>query len=84
MFRRLLPLFIIFLLAGIAPGREILIYDRDWGDVFPDPDGGGSVGCEYAIENALADNGCSFTTIEGLPENLDPYDAIFIVMGSYC
>lgn len=84
MFRSLLPLFIVFLLAGIAPGQEILVFDNDLGDTFPNPDGGGTVGCEYAVENALADNGYSTTTYTFLPTNLDPYDGIFIVMGAYC
>jgi len=75
---------LVFLLAGIAPGYEILVYDRDLGDTFTDPDGGGTVGCEFAIENALADNGYSYTTYTFLPASLDPYDAIFVVMGVYC
>jgi|GEM_PF-4186673 len=77
----------ILLLACVMPlnGQSIYLYDRDLGDIFQDPESGRWVGCEVAVQTALAQNGYACTVGTGLPSNLSQeYDLLFIVMGNYC
>jgi hypothetical protein len=72
-----------------ALGQEILVWDMDGfdgganGKTFQDPEGSGVVGCEYWIEQALAQNGysCSTWAEMNLPPDISTYDVIFIVLG---
>jgi len=51
---------------------------------FPDPEGGGMVGSDYAIRQALLANGYTYTMGTILPADLSPYDVLFVIMGVYC
>lgn len=82
-------------LLSVAPypdaglGQEILVWDMDGfdgganGKTFQDPEGSGIIGCEYWIEQALAQNGhsCSTWAEMNLPPDISTYDVIFIVLG---
>ena len=74
---------------GVVMAQEILVWDKDSfagganGKTFQDPEGSGIIGCEYWIEQALAQNGYSCTTWPdmNLPPDISTYDVIFIVLG---
>jgi len=80
------PAILVLLLWSVFPlyGQNIYIYDRDLGDTYPDPVTSQPVGCEEAIRIALDQNGFSYDIATTLPADLNPYDLLFIVMGSYC
>ena len=71
------------LLAGQALPQQILIWDNDNGKTFTDPEGAGTVGCEYGIQEALTANGHTYTTRTGttLPPDISTYDVIYVVLG---
>lgn len=71
-------------LASIASSQNILLWDKDHGKVFLDPEGAGPVDASYGIEKALIQNGYGFTQTKSLPSDLNPYQIIFVVMGIYC
>jgi hypothetical protein len=67
--------------AGVAQGK-VLVWDRDNGLTFDDPEGGGAVGTEYAVAKALKDNGLAdLDTKLVLPYDLGAYDAVFALCG---
>jgi hypothetical protein len=72
--------------AVSAPAQEILVWDHDLGEenTFDDPEGAGTVGCEFSIQRALRQNDYNFTTLTDLPMDLSSYDVIFITMGWFC
>lgn len=73
----------VLVFAASALPQQVLVWDHDMGKVFSDPEGGGNVGCEYGIQQALAANGYTYTTWNGntLPADISPYDVIYVVLG---
>lgn len=74
---------LIMLFANSVHGLEVLIWDNDLGATIDDPEGAGTVGCEYAIQQALTANGISYTTLTDMPLDLSPYDLVFITLGHW-
>jgi hypothetical protein len=79
-------LILILLLLFIAPlsAQSIYVYDRDLGDIYRDPVTMKWIGCEFAIEKALSDNGYGYDIGTTLPPDLNHYDLLFVIMGQYC
>ena len=75
---------ILLILPNVVIGLEILIWDNDNNSYMYDPGGAGTVGCEYAIQQALLANGEDYTTLWYLPTDLSDYDIIFITLGCWC
>jgi len=78
---------IIILLAFIpilAFSQQILIWDNDNNSHIIYHETGDTVGCEYAVQQALIENGANFTTLDYLPEDLSEYDVVFAILGVYC
>lgn len=70
------------LAAASAAPAKVLVWDRDNGRTFDDPDGGGVVGTEHAVMRALKASGV--TDLERkfvLPYDLGGYDAVFVLCG---
>ncbi len=72
---------VLVMLAATCPVAEMLVWDNDNGKTFANPDGSGYVGCEYAVVNALQDNGHPTDVLRYLPSDVSAYEAIFIVLG---
>ncbi len=70
--------------AAPALSQSIFVWDKDHNKLFSDPEGAGNVDATYGITKALTDNGFAFTQNTALPPNLNPYDIVFVVMGTYC
>lgn len=69
-------------LAAAAAQAKVLVWDRDNGLTFDDPEGGGVVGTEYAVIKALQANG--LVDVERkfvLPHDVGGYDAVFALCG---
>jgi len=73
---------LISLVSSSFPA-DILIWDNDTGGVFPDPEGHGTVGTEYAIREALTANGWTVDTQTTLPADLSGYKMVFCLFGFY-
>ncbi|MBT6994251.1 MAG: hypothetical protein HN952_04765 [Candidatus Cloacimonetes bacterium] len=78
---------IIILLTFIpilAFSQQILVWDNDNNSQLIHHETGDTVGCEYAIQEALIESEINFTTLDYLPEDLSEYDVIFTILGIYC
>lgn len=75
--------FLWFVLPSITYSVDILIWDNDTGGVFPDPEGHGTVGTEYAIRDAITSNGWTVNTLTSLPSDLSEYKMVFCLFGFY-
>jgi len=62
------------------------VWDNDAGAGYEieDPETHQMVGCEFAIERALTQNGYGFDSGLNFPTDPGLYDVIFIAMGYYC
>jgi hypothetical protein len=80
-FRILVAAAMVTLLAAPALPQQILLWDRDNGKTFQDPETGSYVGCEYGIQQALAANGYTCATLTNLPADISQYDIIYVVLG---
>jgi hypothetical protein len=74
---------ILWLLPAIH-AQDILVWDNDNNSDFVDPDGAGYVGCEYGIEQALEENGYDYVSQGYLPDDLSPYEVVFVTLGIWC
>ena len=84
-FRKNLTLLVIFLVFPVfIHAQSILIWDNDNNSDFRDPEGTGYIGCEYKIQQALTENGITYTTVSTLPADLSGYDVVFVTLGIYC
>ena len=63
---------------------NVLILDSDNNSHYVSPESGQSVGCEYGIKKSLGVNGITYSTVMELPEDLSPYDIVFIELGLWC
>lgn len=75
-------LLVIFLCAA-APAAQVLVADYDGGLEFTDPDGGGTVGSEYAVTEALDANGRDYDLVTDIPDDLAGYDIVFVLLGTF-
>jgi hypothetical protein len=73
----------VMMIAAPALPQQILIWDNDQNKVFANPEGGGNIGCEYWIKQALTNNGYTHSTWSSmtLPADISGYDIIFVVLG---
>jgi hypothetical protein len=71
----------VMLIAAPALPQQIFVWDKDNGKTFANPEGGGNVGCEYWLKQALTDNGYTYTSATVLPADISPYDIIFVCLG---
>jgi hypothetical protein len=76
----LATLMVALAVAQAAP-LTIYVWDRDMGKTFADPEGGGTIGCEYWLKQALLQNGCLHGSGTTLPADISGYDIIFICLG---
>ncbi len=81
LFRTLILL--LSLLASTTPALEVLVADYDGGYTFDDPDGGGQIGSEEPLLDALADLGHAVESVDVLPTDLDDYDVVFVLLGTF-
>jgi hypothetical protein len=84
---RLCLMALLLLMFAIPAGAQTinaLIWDNDNASHYTDPDNWQSRGCEYGLQHALQANGVAFTTVTTLPQNLAPYDIVFVELGIYC
>jgi hypothetical protein len=78
---------LIFSLLLILPcsAKNILVWKNSGPSEFPNPEKKGAepelVGCEYGLQQAIIQNKNSCTVVEELPEDLSPYDMVFITLG---
>jgi hypothetical protein len=72
---------LVTLLVAQAAPVTIYVWDKDNGKNFPNPEGGGNIGCEYWLKQALLQNGCLHSSGTTLPADISPYDVIFICTG---
>ena len=77
-------LVVLLIFPVFVYAQSILIWDNDNNSDFLDPEGAGYVGCEYGIQQALAANGLSYSTVYTLPADLSIYDVVFVTLGIYC
>jgi hypothetical protein len=75
-------LLLIFLCAA-APAAEVLVADYDGDMEFTDPDSGDPVGSEHAVTEALAANGQGYDLVNDIPDDLDGYDIVFVLLGTF-
>jgi len=75
---------LIFLLAPVAFSQDILVWDKDHGKLFQDPEGAGLVDASYGVTKALTDCGYTFDVTTSPNPNLGAYDILFLIMGTYC
>jgi hypothetical protein len=71
----------VMLVAAPALPVTVFVWDKDNGKVFSNPEGGGNVGCEYWIKQALTHNGYMYSSSTVLPADISGYDIIFVVLG---
>jgi hypothetical protein len=70
------------LAAASAAPAKVLVWDRDNGRTFDDPDGSGVVGTEHALMRALKASGVTDAERKFvLPYDLGGYDAVFVLCG---
>lgn len=83
--RPLLYIYIFLIIATGVSDATVLVWDNDAGATLADPETGDTVGTEYALVNAL--NNCSeiddVQTLQYLPDDLNSYQAIFVLLGFY-
>ena len=78
-------LLMLLLTAGSGVrGSEILIWDNDQGSTFYSWESGLVESCHKGIEQALNRNGYYPAVVSRLPEDLDSYEVIFVVLGFFC
>jgi hypothetical protein len=70
--------------AAPAFSQSIFVWDKDHDKLFADPEGGGNVDATYGVTKALTANGFTFTESATLPGNINSYDILFVIMGTYC
>lgn len=75
--------FIVSLAWAAAAGGRVLIYDNDNGQLLKNPPtGAAKVGTEYAVKQALDENGLTdYEVSRVLPADLSAYDAVFVLCG---
>ncbi len=75
-------IFTLYAIAAGAAGAKVLVWDHDGGQTFDDPEGGGTVGTDYAVMRALAANGVNDAEKKYvLPSDLSGYDVVFVLCG---
>ncbi|OGD72350.1 MAG: hypothetical protein A2Y64_00600 [Candidatus Coatesbacteria bacterium RBG_13_66_14] len=72
----------MLLLCAATSAAEVLVADYDGDMEFTDPDGGGLVGSEYAILNALDANGRDYDLVTDIGD-LAGYDIVFVLLGTF-
>lgn len=63
---------------------RILIWDNDQDSGFFDTQTRRIVSSELSVKRALEKNGHQVTVVKRLPEQLDSYDAVFVLLGFLC
>ncbi len=71
---------LVALLAAQAAPLTIYVWDKDNGKTFTNPEGGGTIGCEHWLKQALLQNGCLYGSGTTLPADISNYDLIFICL----
>ena len=72
----------LWLWCAVAAHGAVLVFDRDNGRTFDDPEGAGAVGTEYAVVRALKAAGAKDVKQKFvLPYDLARYDAVFVLCG---
>jgi hypothetical protein len=75
-----------FMLALAMPAfpQSILVWDKDHDQLFPDPEGAGEVDATYGITKALDALGYTYDMTTATLPDLEGYDILFLIMGTYC
>lgn len=60
------------------------VWDHENISHFPDPESGESVGSDFAISQTLAAIGIDYDMDNALPDALDEYDVVFVLLGTFC
>ena len=77
-------LFVLFV-TNILLAQSVFIWDRDNESTIINPDDPWVyVGLEYAILNALAENGITPVIDTVLPDDISGYDILFAILGPWC
>ena len=86
MVKQIIYTFLVIFLVCLSPAAasEILVWDNDSGVTFYSTCSYRVEGFETSIVEALEKNGYAPDVVTELPENLQEYDALFIVLGVYC
>lgn len=71
----------LLLIPFIAHAAHVYVWNYDPLDRFYEPAVGDSVDCTYWVEQTLAGDGHTYVTGTTLPANLNPYDAVFVLLG---
>ncbi len=84
--RRVVCLLLIMLLGTvILSAQSVFIWDRDDGNTIMNPEDPWTyVGLEYAIMNALTENGITAVIDTVLPDDISNYDILFAILGPWC
>lgn len=76
-------LMLLVILVGLCGAFHVLVADYAGGYTFDDPDGGGQISSEEPLLNALDVLGHSHTLRTNLPDDLSPYDVVFVLLGTF-
>jgi hypothetical protein len=77
-------LILLLLLVIPCSADNVLLWKKSGVADFENPDPGSGpdrVQCEFGLQQALIQNGHTCTVVEELPEDLRPYEMIFITLG---
>ena len=78
-------LLIMFLGTVILSSQNVFVWDMDNESTIMNPEDPWTfVGLEYAIANALIENGITPTIDTILPDDLTGYDILFAILGPWC
>ena len=70
--------------VALAPAANVCVWNYDTLDRWYDPGLGDSIDCAYRVVEGLTAMGHTVTQADGyLPSNLDPFDAVYCLMGWY-
>jgi len=74
-------IFLLFILPIFVFAANVLIWEKDSLDTFYDSQVGGTVDTPYWVQQTLTALGHTHATVNTLPSNLAPYDAVFVLLG---
>ncbi|MBC8183131.1 hypothetical protein H8E88_18665 [candidate division KSB1 bacterium] len=74
-------LFIFLFSIGQSNSQNILVWKNVGVSMYISPENGNELTSDYEIRLALMINNRSLVTVDSLPEDLSPYEMIFITLG---